>query len=129
VHLAAFEGAKKSNGYSGGPGDLRKRKSAALAKAPEALPRSDGVFRGGREDPLALEDVNYGGRIKAPSAAKKNGALKKADVVFGKEAVAAAGTKGREQAKGLPGAESRGRNADAAGNFADAKEALRRARR
>src|SRR6516164_4435961 len=37
AHLAAFEGAKKTNRDACGPGDLRERKIAFLTKAAEAL--------------------------------------------------------------------------------------------
>ncbi|HUL15464.1 MAG TPA: hypothetical protein VLV88_05670 [Terriglobales bacterium] len=129
MHLAAFEGAKESYGDAGGFGDLRKRQRAALAEPPKAQAMRNGVFRGRGDDSLALKDVNDGSGIEPAGAAKKNGTLKKANVVLRKEAVAAPGTERREEAKGFPGAKRGGGNADAASDFADAKEALRRALR
>src|SRR5712664_289894 len=75
AHLAALEGAEKTDGDAGGASDLSKRKSAAGPQAAETLPGKKGVFRRSRDNSLALEHMNDGGGIEAAGAAQENRAL------------------------------------------------------
>lgn len=122
AHLAALEGAEEANGNAGGASDLGQRKAAARAQAPEAGAGGKSAFGGDGNDALAFENVDDGGRIEAAIAAKKNGALEEAHVILGVKTVTALRAARFDEAEGLPGAESGGRNAHAAGDFADLKE-------
>src|SRR6267142_6613672 len=52
AHLAAFETAEKSHGYTGRSGYLRERESAPRSQAPETLTGMPLRFRRGRDDAL-----------------------------------------------------------------------------
>jgi len=128
AHLAAFEGAKKTNGDACGPGDLRERKIAFLAKAAEALAGRENALGGNGDNALAFENVNDGGGIETARPAKENGALQEADIFIGVEAIFALRALRNDETEGFPSSQSGRRNADAASHFADAKERLGRMR-
>jgi len=83
------------------------------------------AVRSGRNDALAFQHMNDGGRIEAASAAEKNRALEQAHIGFGIEAIAALRAQRGDEAKGLPGTQRRRRNPDAARDFADAQVTTR----
>ncbi len=124
AHLAPLEAAEKSYRYAGGSRDLREGESPADSQAPEALTGMRLYFRSGRNNALAFKHMNDGGRIEAAGAAEKNRALEQAHVGFGIEAIAALRAQRRDEAKGLPGAQSGRRNPDAARDFTDAQVTL-----
>jgi len=108
AHLAPLEAAEEPNGYPGGSSNLREREPAPRSKAPEMLSGMRLHFGRGRDDPLAFQYMNDGGRIEAASAAEKNRTLEQAYIGFGVEAIAALRPQRRDEAKGLPGTQ-RGR--------------------
>jgi len=124
THLAALERTEESYGDAGGAGYLGKRELATKAEAAEALSGGDGVFGGGRNHSLALEDVDDGGGVQAAGPAEEDGALQKPEVGFGVETIAALRALRGDEPEGLPCTERRGRDAHAAGDFADAQGAL-----
>src|SRR6266851_5394633 len=71
THLAAFEGAEKTDGDTGGASYLRQRKAAASAQAAEALPGEEPALRRSGYNSLALEHVNDRGGIEAPRTAQE----------------------------------------------------------
>lgn len=71
AHLAAFERAEKTDGYTGGAGYLCERKIAALAEAAESRSGISGALAGDGNDSLAFQNVNDSGRIQPARAAKK----------------------------------------------------------
>src|SRR6266849_9840723 len=89
AHLAALEGAEKTDGDTGGASHLSQRKAAARAQAAETLSGKERALRRSRDDSLALEHVNDGGGIEAAGAAQENRALQQAHIGFVKKAVAA----------------------------------------
>jgi len=128
AHLAALESAEEADRDAGSAGDFGKREAAARAQTTETLAgRLQGVG-GDADDTLFLENVYNRSGVQAAGPAKKNGALKQADVGFGVHAVAAFGAPRRDQAECFPGAEGGGRNAEAAGHLGDAQEPLSRRR-
>src|SRR6266481_6375506 len=108
AHLAALEAAEKPHGHAGGSRYLREGESPPRSQAPETLTGMRLYFRSGRNNALAFQHMNDGGRIEAASAAEKNRALEQAHVGFGIEAIAALRAQRRDEAKGLPGTQ-RGR--------------------
>ena len=109
-----------------GSGDLSERETATRAQAAETLAgRLQGI---GGYDALFLENMHNRSRIQAAGAAKKNSALKHADVGFPVHAVAAFGALWRDQAERFPGAQRGGRYAQAAGDLRDAEDAASRRR-
>jgi len=68
AHLAALEAAEESHGYPGGSSNLREREPAPRSKAPEMLSGMRLHFGRSRDDPLAFQYMNDGGRIEAASA-------------------------------------------------------------
>jgi len=125
VYLAAFERAEKTNRNARRASNLHQRKIALLAKAAKSLAGRENTFCGDGHNALALQNVHDGGWIQAARAAKKDGALKKAHVRSAVKAVTAARALGNDEAERLPCTQSRGRDADAACDFADAEEWLR----
>ncbi len=125
AHLAALETAKKSHGYAGGTRYLREGESAAGSQAPETLTGMRLNFRSGRNNALAFQHMNDGGRIEAASAAKKNRALEQAHIRFGIKTVAALRAQRRDEAERLPGTQRGRRNPHAARDFADAQVTTR----
>src|SRR6266446_6382342 len=121
AHLAALEAAEKPHGYTGGARDLREGESPAGSQAPETLAGMCLYFRGGRNDALAFQHMNDGGRIEAASAAEKNRALEQAHIRFGIKAIAALRAQRGDEAERLPGAQHGRRNPHAARDFADAQ--------
>src|SRR5258708_10720863 len=113
AHLAALEGAEKTDGDASGASDLSEREAAARSQAAETLPGEKGVFRRSRDNALALEHVNDGGGIEAAGAAEENRALQQAHIGFPKEAGAALRTPRRDYTPSLPRAASTGRKAHA----------------
>ena len=120
---------RQSDGNAGGPCDLGERKSAARAEAAETVAGVGRGFGRGRDQTLALKNVDDGGGIEPAGTAKKNRALEKAHVGFGIKSIAALSSLGRDEAQGFPGTERGGRNADAAGHLADAQGAAQYALR
>jgi hypothetical protein len=82
-------------------------------------------FRSGRNNALAFQHMNDGGRIEAASAAEKNRTLEQAYIGFGVEAIPALRAQRGDEAKGFPGAQRRRRNTDAARHFANAQVTMR----
>jgi hypothetical protein len=128
AHLTAFEGAEKADGNFGSASDGCQRKAALHAQTAEALAGRPASIGWGRDDSLFLEDMYNRGRIEAASAAKEESTLEETDVRFGVHAVVAGGALGSDEPERFPGAQSRGRNAETAGNLRDAEEALGRQR-
>src|SRR5215472_3110150 len=122
AHLAALERTKEPDGHASGFRYLRQRKAATRAKAAKTLPRQQSPFRRRRDHALTLEHVHNRRRVEASGAAQKNSALQQAHVGLVIQAVAAARSLGRYQAKGFPGAQRGGRNAHAARHFAYAQK-------
>src|SRR4029077_3740102 len=120
AHLPALESAEKTDGDAGRAGYLRQREPAAGPQPAEASPRKEPAFRRRGDNSLALQHVNNSGGIESTGPAQKNRALHEANIRFGKEAVAALGALRRDQTKSFPGTQRGGRNAHAAGHFADA---------
>jgi len=125
AHLAALERAEKTDRDAGCTRDLHEREAAFLAKAPKSLAGRKNALRGNGHDALTLQNVHDGGGIQAAGAAKKNGALQYAHVFHRIEAIFAGRTLWNDEAERLPRAECRGRDADAASNFADPQKRLR----
>lgn len=123
AHLAALESAEKADGDAGGVGDLGEREAPTKAEAAEFLTGRVRGVGGSGDDTLFFQDVDDSGGIEAAISAEKDGALKKADIGLGVKAIFALGAVRSDEAEGLPGAQSRGRDADTAGNLADAEEA------
>src|SRR5712664_1584195 len=96
AHLAALEGAEKTDGDASGASDLSEREAAAGPQAAETLTREERALRRDRDDSLALEHVNDGGGIEAAGAAEENRALQQAHIGFRKEAVGALRTLRRD---------------------------------
>jgi len=69
---------------------------------------------------LFFQDVHDGRGIQAAGTSKKDGALQKADIGIGVQPVAAFGALRNDQAERFPGAQGRGGDANALGDFADA---------
>src|SRR5260370_30793079 len=86
AHLAALEGAEKTDGDSRGASHLSQRKAAAGPQAAETLPGEKGGFRRGRDNALALEHVNDGGGVGAPGAAHEKCPLQQGSNGFSKKA-------------------------------------------
>src|SRR5437879_8730540 len=61
AHLAALEGAEKTDGDPGGASHLSQRQAAAGPQAAEALSGKERALRRSRDDSLALEHVDDGG--------------------------------------------------------------------
>ena len=125
AHLAALEAAEKPHGYAGRTRDLREGESPASSQAAETLTGMRLYFRSGRNNALAFQHMNDGGRIEAASAAEKNRALEQAHIGFGVEAIAALRAQRGDEAKRFPGAQRGRRNPDAARDFADAQVTMR----
>ncbi len=128
AHLTAFEGAEKADGDFGGARDCRQRKAALHAQASKALAGRLASIGWRRDYSLFLEDVYNRGRIEAASAAKEESTLEETDVRLGVHAIVAGGALGSDEPERFPGAQSRGRNAETAGDLRDAEEALGRQR-
>jgi hypothetical protein len=63
AHLAAFQGAEKTDRHAGGTSDLDERKFALLPEAAKALAGRQNTFRGDGDNALTFQNVNYGGGI------------------------------------------------------------------
>ena len=126
AHLTALERTEKADRDACGAGHLGQRKTATRTQAAETLAgRLQGI---GWDDALFLENMHNRSRIQAAGAAKKNGALKHADVGFPVHAVAAFGALWRDQAERFPGAQRGGRYAESAGDLRDAEDTPSRRR-
>jgi len=108
-----------------GPRNLHEREAAFLAEAAESLAGRKNALRGNGDDALTFQNVHDGGGIQSAGAAKKNGALQYAYVFHCVEAIFAGRALWNDEAERLPRAERRGRNADAASDFADPQKRLR----
>ena len=122
THLAALESAEKTHGNTGGASHPGERETAFQTQTAETLAGRLPGIGGSDGDALFLEDVHDRGGIEAAGAPKKNGALQKANIRFGVEAIATPGTLGSDQAKCLPGAQGRGRDAQPLGDLGDAQQ-------
>jgi len=122
MHLAALERAEETNGNVSGAGDLREREAALNAQTTKMLAGRLARFGGNDGDTLFFQDVNDGCGIEAAGAAQKNGALQKAYIGFGVEAITALRALGSDEAERFPGTQRGGRNAEAARDFGDAQK-------
>jgi len=103
AHLAALEAAEKPHGtrrWLALP--ARGRGRGAFAGAPETLTGMRLYCRSGRNNALAFQHMNDGGRIEAASAAEKNRTLQQAYIVFGVEAIAALRPQRHDEGQGPP---------------------------
>src|SRR5256885_6014683 len=125
AHLAPFERAEKTDRDTGGTRDLHEREAAFLAEAAKSLAGRKNALRGNGDDALAFQNVHDGGGIQSAGAAKENGALQYAYVFHCVKAIFAARALRNDEAERLPCAQSGGRNADAASDFADPQKRLR----
>ena len=103
---------------------MHKREAAFLAEAAKSLTGRKYALRGNGDDALTFQHVHDGGGIQAAGAAKKNGALQYAYVLHCVEAIFAGRALRNDEAERLPRAECRGRDADAASDFADPQKRL-----